>query len=41
MDSRFALLTWNRVALSDSFEAVAAQAFAGRWIDQAPEAGAC
>ena len=41
MESRFALLAWNRVALSDNFDVTAAQSFAARWIDQAPEAGAC
>ncbi len=41
MDARFALLAWNRVALSDSFDGAAARAFARRWIDQAPEAGGC
>ena len=41
MDARFALLAWNRVALSDTFDPDGADAFAGRWIDKAPEAGAC
>lgn len=41
MDSRFALVGWNRVALSNDFDATAAAVFAARWIDQAPEAGAC
>ena len=41
MASRFALLAWNRAALSETFDVAAAQSFAGRWIDQAPEAGAC
>lgn len=41
MDARFALLAWNRVALSDTFDPDAADEFAGRWIDMAPEAGAC
>lgn len=41
MDARFALLAWNRVVLSDTFDPGAARSFAGRWIDQAPEAGAC
>lgn len=41
MGGRFALLAWNRVALSDTFTPAAAQAFAERWIDQAPEPKAC
>lgn len=41
MNSRFAFLAWNRVALSEAFEAAAARAFAVTWIDKAPEAGAC
>lgn len=41
MAGRFALLAWNRVAQSDTFDVAAAQSFAARWIDQAPEAGAC
>ena len=41
LDARFALLAWNRVALSDSFDPASAASFAARWIDQAPEAGAC
>lgn len=41
MKSRFAFLAWNRVALADIFDRSAARAFAQRWIDQAPEAGAC
>lgn len=41
MGARFALLSWNRVALSDAFDPAAARAFASRWIDQAPEPRAC
>lgn len=41
MSARFALLAWNRVALSPTFDRAAAVAFATRWIDQAPEPGAC
>jgi hypothetical protein len=43
MDARFAFVAWDRVALSDTFDPVAAARFALRWIDQPtlPEAARC
>jgi hypothetical protein len=43
MNTRFALIAWDRVLLMDTFDPAAAQTFAGQWEDAptTPERGAC
>ena len=42
MSTPFALLTWDRALLLDTFDVDDALAFAGRWMEKgAPEAGNC
>jgi len=43
MDTQFALLAWDRVLLTDTFDIDTATTFAEQWMDSAttPESGAC
>ena len=43
MDTRFALIAWDRVLLTDTFDVQTATTFAQQWIDAptTPERGAC